>query len=163
TVPLAVIVAGVGAAAGGRAIGASAGIVLAVLWSVAAWWTGPALLLRAVRPELADPERHARLYNLVAGLAGSAGAPAPQLSGPRARRRSRRRRPHEVSTRTGGRARQDSSRWPGDRVPHDRASLARSAARRRRPRHPSAARRADRSTPGALNRTCTSLAGTSAP
>ena len=79
TVPVAVIAAGVGAALGAGAVGASVGILLAVLWSVLAWWAGPTLVLRAIHPEPVDPERHARVHNLVAGLAGSAGVPAPKL------------------------------------------------------------------------------------
>lgn len=79
TVPLAVILAAVGLAAGRTAAGIVLGVAIAVVWSVIAWWAGPALILRATGAEPADPERQARLHNLVAGLAGSAGVPAPKL------------------------------------------------------------------------------------
>ena len=79
TVPLAVIIAGIGAAAGAGAAGAVVGIVVVVAWSLAAWWFGPKLVLRAVDARPADPVQHARLHNLVAGLATSAGVPAPRL------------------------------------------------------------------------------------
>ena len=79
TVPLAVILAGIGVAAGAVLVGVVIGVGLALVWSTAAWWAGPALVLRAIQPRPADPDEHARLHNLVAGLAGSAGVPAPKL------------------------------------------------------------------------------------
>jgi heat shock protein HtpX len=79
TVPLALIIAGIGSAAGAAAIAIVIGVGLALAWAIAAWWAGPAVVVRAIDARPADPVTHARLYNLVGGLAIAAGVPAPRL------------------------------------------------------------------------------------
>src|SRR5688500_4981296 len=79
TVPLALIVAGLGTALGAPVVGAVLGVLLAAVWALAAWWLGPALVLRSLDTHPADAGQHARLHNLVGGLATAAGVPAPRL------------------------------------------------------------------------------------
>lgn len=79
TVPLALIITGIGTAFGAPVAGGVVGIVLAVVWAIAAWWLGPTLVLRSIDAHPADAEQHARLHNLVGGLAIAAGVPAPRL------------------------------------------------------------------------------------
>ncbi len=69
----------VGAVLGLVLVGLAIGVVLAAVVAIAAYSRSEALALRLAHAQPADPERFARLHNLVEGLVIAAGLPKPAV------------------------------------------------------------------------------------
>jgi heat shock protein HtpX len=67
------------AAIGGGPTGLLVAVVVAVAATWASWWKSDAIALAMSHARPADPERYARLHNLVDGLCIASGVPRPRL------------------------------------------------------------------------------------
>jgi heat shock protein HtpX len=64
---------------GGGPVGAIVALAIAIVMSLASWFSGDKLVLASARAVEVTPDQHPRLHNLVEGLAIAAGLPKPRI------------------------------------------------------------------------------------